>query len=146
MFAAFGKVFLVFKINGWDYGRLYAMKKAKKTEDRKRMDNLLNELKVLKSVREKRFLASLNYAFEDPTHLNFVFGMFNHFVFFLLLITWQAFVQLEPSLVNSPPPANPMSLPGYILKIFRRCHPLNFSADVRTMYHVMSLFFLFQIS
>ncbi|XP_025113574.1 ribosomal protein S6 kinase alpha-5-like [Pomacea canaliculata] len=73
----FGKVFLVFKINGWDYGRLYAMKKAKKTEDRKRMDNLLNELKVLKSVREKRFLASLNYAFEDPTHLNFVFDFVN---------------------------------------------------------------------
>lgn len=84
---AYGRVYLVEKIDGSDRGAFYAMKvleKEKVTKKNKTTEHTRTEREVLEKIIECPFLATLNYAFQTPEKLylvlNFVQGgeLFSH--------------------------------------------------------------------
>lgn len=72
---AYGKVFLVEKLDGIDKGQLYAMKvleKNKVTQKKKTTEHTRTEREVLEKVIDCPFLATLYYAFQTAEKLYLV--------------------------------------------------------------------------
>ncbi|CAF0969681.1 unnamed protein product [Didymodactylos carnosus] len=72
---AYGKVFLVRKINGSDMNKLYAMKVLKKSailQKAKTAEHIKTERQVLEAIRQIPFLVSLHYAFQSDAKLHLV--------------------------------------------------------------------------
>ena len=77
MFSAYGKVFLVRKLNGTDEGKLYAMKVLKKAaivQKTKTTEHTKTERQVLEAIRESPFLVTLHYAFQTDAKLHLILG------------------------------------------------------------------------
>lgn len=77
---AYGKVFLVRKLNGHDKGKLYAMKVLRKevvAQKTKTLDHTRTERKVLESVRNEPFLVTMHYAFQTKTKLHLILDYVN---------------------------------------------------------------------
>ncbi|CAF0970742.1 unnamed protein product [Brachionus calyciflorus] len=72
---AYGKVFLVRKIDGHDRNKLYAMKVLKKAtivQKAKTTEHIKTERQVLESIRELPFLVKLYYAFQTDAKLHLI--------------------------------------------------------------------------
>lgn len=72
---AYGKVFLVRKVDGHDHGKLYAMKVLKKAsivQKQKTLEHTKTERQVLESIRQSPFLVTLHYAFQTATKLHLI--------------------------------------------------------------------------
>ena len=72
---AYGKVFLVRKLDGPDHGRIYAMKVLRKSrvlQKPKTLEHTIAERQVLEHIRSAPFLVSLHYAFQTDTKLHLV--------------------------------------------------------------------------
>ena len=88
---AYGKVFLVRKIEGHDSGQLFAMKVLKKAavvQKAKTTEHTITERSVLEAVRSCPFIVTLFYAFQTEAKLHLVMGMcfyYNHFISFWYL-------------------------------------------------------------
>jgi ribosomal protein S6 kinase alpha-5 len=79
--AAFGKVFLVQKTDGVDFGHLYAIKELQKAEITKytKITKYTNtERQVLEAVRQSPFLIGLQYAFQTDETLHLILGEHKH--------------------------------------------------------------------
>lgn len=77
---AYGKVFLVRKLNGHDRGKLYAMKVLRKAivaQKTKTLDHTRAERKVLESIRNEPFLVTMHYAFQTNTTLHLILDYVN---------------------------------------------------------------------
>lgn len=77
---AYGKVFLVRKVNGHDKGKLYAMKVLRKDVvalKTKTLEHTRTERKVLESIRNEPFLVTMHYAFQTKTKLFLVLDYVN---------------------------------------------------------------------
>lgn len=77
---AYGKVFLVRKLTGHDKGKLYAMKVLRKeivAQKTKTLDHTRTERKVLESIRNEPFLATMHYAFQTQTKLHLILDYVN---------------------------------------------------------------------
>lgn len=77
---AYGKVFLVRKLNGHDKGKLYAMKVLRKeivAQKTKTLDHTRTERKVLESIRNEPFLVTMHYAFQTKTKLHLILDYVN---------------------------------------------------------------------
>ena len=76
---AYGKVFLAKKKTGVDAGQLFAMKVLKKAtivQKRKTTEHTKTERQVLATIRQSPFLVTMHYAFQTPSKLHLVLGMF----------------------------------------------------------------------
>jgi len=76
--SAYGKVFLVRKLNGPDHGKLYAMKVLKKAsivQKTKTTEHTKTERQVLQAIRDAPFLITLHYAFQTDAKLHLILGM-----------------------------------------------------------------------
>jgi len=74
---AYGKVFLVRKVGGFDHDRLYAMKVLKKAtivQKKKTAEHTRTERQVLEAVRQSPFLVTLHYAFQTEARLHLIIG------------------------------------------------------------------------
>lgn len=74
---AYGKVFLVRKIDGHNAGKLYAMKVLKKAtivQKSKTAEHTMTERQVLEHVRRCPFLVTLHYAFQTDSKLHLILG------------------------------------------------------------------------
>jgi ribosomal protein S6 kinase alpha-5 len=72
---AYGKVFLVRKVDGKDAGKLYAMKVLKKAnivQKVKTTEHIRTERQVLASIRQAPFLCKLYYAFQTDAKLHLI--------------------------------------------------------------------------
>ncbi|XP_013115058.2 chromosomal serine/threonine-protein kinase JIL-1 [Stomoxys calcitrans] len=72
---AYGKVFLVRKIDGSDKGQLYAMKVLKKdtvVQKKKTAEHTTTERQVLEAIQQSPFLVGLHYAFQTDSKLYLV--------------------------------------------------------------------------
>jgi ribosomal protein S6 kinase alpha-5 len=72
---AYGKVFLVRKVDGSDKGHLYAMKVVKKAsivQKAKTTEHIKTERQVLESIRQSPFLCTLYYAFQTDAKLHLI--------------------------------------------------------------------------
>ncbi|PIK47185.1 putative ribosomal protein S6 kinase alpha-5, partial [Apostichopus japonicus] len=72
---AYGKVFLVRKIDGHNAGKLYAMKVLKKAtivQKSKTAEHTMTERQVLEHVRQCPFLVTLHYAFQTDSKLHLI--------------------------------------------------------------------------
>ncbi|XP_021945279.1 ribosomal protein S6 kinase alpha-5 isoform X3 [Folsomia candida] len=72
---AYGKVFLVRKVGGFDHAKLYAMKVLKKAaivQKKKTTEHTKTERQVLEAVRESPFLVTLHYAFQTDAKLHLI--------------------------------------------------------------------------
>lgn len=72
---AYGKVFLVRKIDGHDQGKLYAMKVLRKAtiiQKQKTLEHTKTERQVLEAIREQPFLVTMHYAFQTTTKLHLI--------------------------------------------------------------------------
>lgn len=77
---AYGKVFLVRKLNGHDKGKLYAMKVLNKeivAQKTKTLDHTRTERKVLEAIRNEPFLVTMHYAFQTKTKLHLILDYVN---------------------------------------------------------------------
>jgi len=77
LYAAYGKVFLVRKLNGPDHGKLYAMKVLKKAsivQKTKTTEHTKTERQVLQAIRDAPFLITLHYAFQTDAKLHLILG------------------------------------------------------------------------
>ena len=75
----FSQVFLVRKIGGSDHRKLYAMKVLKKSSivlKQKTLEHTKTERQVLEFIRRSSFLVSVHYAFQTPTKLHLILGLF----------------------------------------------------------------------
>lgn len=75
--SAYGKVFLVRKIGGFDHGKLYAMKVLKKAsivQKTKTTEHTKTERQVLEAIRQSPFLVTLHYAFQTDAKLHLILG------------------------------------------------------------------------
>lgn len=76
-FSAYGKVYLVRKVGGFDNGRIYAMKvlrKSRVAQKPKTLQHTIAERNVLEHIRKSHFLVNLQYAFQTDSKLNLVMG------------------------------------------------------------------------
>ena len=76
--SAYGKVFLVRKLNGPDHGKLYAMKVLKKAsivQKTKTTEHTKTERQVLQAIRDAPFLITLHYAFQTDAKLHLILGI-----------------------------------------------------------------------
>ena len=77
--SAYGKVFLVRKIGGFDHAKLYAMKVLKKAaivQKKKTTEHTKTERQVLEAVRQSPFLVTLHYAFQTDAKLHLILGTY----------------------------------------------------------------------
>lgn len=77
---AYGKVFLVRKLNGHDANKLYAMKvlhKEKVAQKAKTLDHTKTERKVLEAIRNQPFLVTMHYAFQTKSKLHLILDYVN---------------------------------------------------------------------
>lgn len=77
---AYGKVFLVRKLNGHDKGKLYAMKVLNKeivAQKTKTLDHTRTERKVLEAIRNEPFLVTMHYAFQTRSKLHLILDYVN---------------------------------------------------------------------
>lgn len=77
---AYGKVFLVRKLTGYDRGKLYAMKVLRKDVvalKTKTLEHTKTERKVLESIRNEPFLVTMHYAFQTKTKLLLILDYVN---------------------------------------------------------------------
>lgn len=77
---AYGKVFLVRKLNGHDKGKLYAMKVLNKeivAQKTKTLDHTRTERKVLEAIRNEPFLVTMHYAFQTKSKLHLILDYVN---------------------------------------------------------------------
>lgn len=83
-FSAYGKVFLVRKVSGFDCGKLYAMKVLKKAsivQKNKTTEHTKTERQVLEAIRQSPFLVTLHYAFQTDAKLHLILGKLNQNTF-----------------------------------------------------------------
>ena len=76
---AYGKVFLARKKTGANSGQLFAMKVLKKAtivQKRKTTEHTKTERQVLATIRQSPFLVTMHYAFQTPSKLHLVLGMY----------------------------------------------------------------------
>lgn len=76
--SAYGKVFLVRKLNGPDHAKLYAMKVLKKAsivQKTKTTEHTRTERQVLEAIRDAPFLITLHYAFQTDAKLHLILGI-----------------------------------------------------------------------
>ena len=79
---AYGKVFLARKKTGANSGQLFAMKVLKKAtivQKRKTTEHTKTERQVLATIRQSPFLVTMHYAFQTPSKLHLVLGMYHFF-------------------------------------------------------------------
>ncbi|XP_052272936.1 ribosomal protein S6 kinase alpha-5-like isoform X2 [Dreissena polymorpha] len=77
---AYGKVFLVRKLNGTDENKLYAMKVLKKAsivQKTKTTEHTKTERQVLEAIRQSPFLVKLHYAFQTDAKLHLILDYVN---------------------------------------------------------------------
>ncbi|XP_014771299.1 ribosomal protein S6 kinase alpha-5 [Octopus bimaculoides] len=95
---AYGKVFLVRKVNGFDCGKLYAMKVLKKAsivQKNKTTEHTKTERQVLEAIRQSPFLVTLHYAFQTDAKLHLILDYVNGGEMFTHLFNREHFSESE---------------------------------------------------
>jgi len=95
---AYGKVFLVRKVGGYDHGKLYAMKVLKKAaivQKKKTTEHTKTERQVLEAVRESPFLVTLHYAFQTDAKLHLILDYVNGGELFTHLYQRERFTEAQ---------------------------------------------------
>lgn len=95
---AYGKVFLVRKVNGFDCGKLYAMKVLKKAsivQKNKTTEHTKTERQVLEAIRQSPFLVTLHYAFQTDAKLHLILDYVNGGEMFTHLFNRETFSEAE---------------------------------------------------
>ncbi|XP_064600008.1 LOW QUALITY PROTEIN: ribosomal protein S6 kinase alpha-5-like [Liolophura sinensis] len=95
---AYGKVFLVRKIGGFDHGKLYAMKVLKKAsivQKTKTTEHTKTERQVLEAIRQSPFLVTLHYAFQTDAKLHLILDYVNGGELFTHLYHREQFTEAE---------------------------------------------------
>lgn len=95
---AYGKVFLVRKVSGFDCGKLYAMKVLKKAsivQKNKTTEHTKTERQVLEAIRQSPFLVTLHYAFQTDAKLHLILDYVNGGEMFTHLFNRETFTEAE---------------------------------------------------